>query len=660
MPATAATSATPAPVPTAAYVSAFGDVVPTSSDAPGGPAIRRQQPKSQRFPNDYTRDENNRENDHNHNHNDNHSNNNDDDDDDDDEETCLFNMKIAESAIDMSPYCLITTTKKKKGHQGRTLNDDTLLATQQSSQQQPDTTITIHSPSSQSDNGDDNDGDDNDYDNSCHDNSNNTRREYCSSALLQQLKSDGFALVKGTGIPREVCQNALRVTNSFLQEADESVRTSCLSVTDRARRGYSPINSENFASLLGEDGPNDLVRKFRMGPPTIGDSTLPSMSTTTKANVLDRHNGLPVDHDTSTPGTMMVTTTTPSSSSSTTPSSSSLLRPNVWPVPSNNNHHHNNNNNTTNGWDEETCQDFQSTIEVYYDRICAIANAIVHAICDGLIHEQPTLGPTLQEAFASSIRGNDTVDDDDDDDDDRGGIAHTSILTLLGYRTGTRHKKSISQPQQTNAKTTKKNRSAAHPLVAAHTDVGVITVLLYDGGDCAVLQRQVNSTSSSTMKAINNNDGSGGIGIGGSPSASNEDNINSNILLFEDVLLPKRTVPKDPIFVVNVADCLSDLTRNYLPSTIHRVMPQRKGTAPRNCLALFVGLDPNQPLTLVVDQNENVIDDNDNVGNYDDKGNKTNEKKLAKTTITTTYETWRKNRIARSQKVLRRSTNKGW
>ena len=35
-----------------------------------------------------------------------------------------------------------------------------------------------------------------------------------------------------------------------------------LSREDRARRGYSPPNSENFASLLGEEGPNDLVRKF--------------------------------------------------------------------------------------------------------------------------------------------------------------------------------------------------------------------------------------------------------------------------------------------------------------------------------------------------------------------------------------------------------------
>lgn len=36
---------------------------------------------------------------------------------------------------------------------------------------------------------------------------------------------------------------------------------------DRARRGYAPASTENFASLVGERGkPNDLVEKFRIGP----------------------------------------------------------------------------------------------------------------------------------------------------------------------------------------------------------------------------------------------------------------------------------------------------------------------------------------------------------------------------------------------------------
>lgn len=131
--------------------------------------------------------------------------------------------------------------------------------------------------------------------------------------------------------------------------------------------------------------------------------------------------------------------------------------------------------------------------------------------------------------------------------------------------------------------------------MAAHTDVGVITVLLYDGGDCAALQRQ------SKQSSVGSND--------------------SDEARFQDVLLPSR-IEDDPVFVVNIADCLSALTNKRLPSTVHRVVP-REGAFPRNCLALFVGLKAEEKL--VIDGHE------------------------------MSYEVWRKNRVAESQKVLKSS-----
>ena len=327
-------------------------------------------------------------------------------------------------------------------------------------------------------------------------NSSLEQREKCSDALIAQLKADGFVLVRGTGIPGALCEDALRVTNAFLQEADESVRRSCLT-EDRARRGYSPMCTENFASLIGEEGPNDLVRKFRVGP----------------------------------------------SVNRTGETSSPLLRPNVWPP--------------EDVWDTESSKEFHATIEKYYDGACLAANAVVRAICDGLTRNEADLASSLDPIFMKE------------------SIAHTSILTLLGYRKGTRHKK------------TQKKR-VLHPLVAAHTDVGVITVLLFDGGDCAVLQRELRGTKGTDKTWAN-------------------------------VVLPSN-VPEDPIFVVNIADCLSDLSRGRLPSTLHRVMPS-PGTIPRNCLALFVGLDPSESLNL-------------------------DEGKIS-------YEEWRKKRIAKSQLVLK-------
>lgn len=241
-------------------------------------------------------------------------------------------------------------------------------------------------------------------------------KRQCAKELLSQLQSDGFALIRGTGISQSVCSNALYWTHQFLQDAPEAVRRSTLT-KDRARRGYAPQNTENFASLIGESEPNDLVRKFRIGP-EIGDNF-------------------------------------------------SLAQPNAWP--------------TKESWGEESASGFQKAIQTYYDAICPVAHAALNAIFDGL---------NIDDVNISSSHN------------------HTSILTLLGYRKGARHQGKHKRP-----------------LVAAHSDVGAITVLLFDAGDCATLQRS---------------DGHEG---------------------WIDVNLP-RYVPDDPIFVINVGDCLSDIAGN--------------------------------------------------------------------------------------------------
>ena len=327
---------------------------------------------------------------------------------------------------------------------------------------------------------------------------NDTAVAMACQQLFKQLETKGFALVRGTGIDPAVCRAALTATHSFFHDAEEVVRRSCLSPTDRARRGYAPMNVENFASLLGEQGPNDLVRKFRIGP-LHGDGT------------------------------------------------GSLLQPNIWPDPSE--------------W--EPAATFRAATETYYNAACQAATLILRAICTGLLQKHPDLETSLEPLLQPSSSR--TVDADDDIPQQT-----SSILTLLGYRDGSRHKG--------------KNKG---PLVAAHTDVGVITVLLYDGGNqtCASLQRR---------------DGDGWV----------------------DVDLP-FDVPNDPVFCVNVADCLSDLSGHRLPSTVHRVVANRQSRTPRNCCALFVGLDPACQL------------------------------RLEGETEAISYEEWRRQRIARSQQVLR-------
>ena len=347
-------------------------------------------------------------------------------------------------------------------------------------------------------------------------------QQACSERLLETLFRDGFCYIRGTGLDASLCNNALSLTYSFLESANEVVRRSTLHPTDRARRGYSPMNTENFASLLGQSGPNDLVRKFRMGPIS---------SNQTKGTFTNTSQGQELNN--------------------------SLLQPNIWPDET--------------LWDD--AKDFRQTMENYYESACRVANAVVTAICRGMVERYKELDTSLQPLL--QLDAGQTPE----------SSTTTSILTLLQYRVGSRHKG--------------KHKA---PLVAAHTDVGVITVLLFDAGSCASLQRYHQTKDGQEHEWI-------------------------------DVPLPK-TVPNDPILVVNVADCLSELTGGRLPSTQHRVVAkhtisnkqnqQSRSTVPtpRSCLALFVGLDPNQPLKL---PNGGCL----------------------------TYESWRKRRIARAQGVLR-------
>jgi isopenicillin N synthase-like dioxygenase len=400
----------------------------------------------------------------------------------------------------------------------------------------------------------------------------------CSRRLIQCLQQDGFVLVQGTGISRELCEKALQATHAFLQEAPEAVRRSAMSTHDRARRGYAPSNTENFGALLGtKNAQNDHVRKFRIGPV---------------------HDDGSQQHHRST-----------------------LHQPNIWPRPLRGADDDNNNDDQNNEWDADTCRSFQSTCETYYQVVCVAADAVLRAICDGLLASYPELQTSLGFLVSKSCEVSDNRSYDTNHGDSSKSPSfkmttknaahahHTGILTLLGYQVGPRHRKLMNT--KNNIKSTRKSAIEGYPLVAAHTDVGVITMLLFHGGadSCAILQREnrnVNSNGSNTPTS------------------------------FQNVHLPS-SIPQDPVFVINVADCLSALTGGKLPSTVHRVMPQIAEKciipSPRNCVALFVGLNPMQKLQFP-----------------DTCNDKTQH------SSPTTYEIWRKKRILQCQEVMEKNS----
>jgi isopenicillin N synthase-like dioxygenase len=74
-----------------------------------------------------------------------------------------------------------------------------------------------------------------------------------------------YCLFAGHDIPPELILDAYRCSHDFFHSSVDD-KLSCLS-KDRARRGYTSENSENFASLIGDmHRPNDMVEKYRIGP----------------------------------------------------------------------------------------------------------------------------------------------------------------------------------------------------------------------------------------------------------------------------------------------------------------------------------------------------------------------------------------------------------
>jgi isopenicillin N synthase-like dioxygenase len=258
--------------------------------------------------------------------------------------------------------------------------------------------------------------------------------------------------------------------------------------------------SENFASLIGKHGLNDLVKKFCIG-------------------LQSSKNGLEMLHP-----------------------MSSLHQPNEWP--------------TTEVWGDENASNFKSTIKKYFVRTCRAADCILRAISDGMIDDNQNVGifESMKVLLESCKFGNVAGTGDK-------LKKHTSILTLLGYQRGSRHKRG--------------SKGYVRPLISAHTDVGMITLLHIDGGKFAALERAADA------------------------STTNPDNIewiDVDLSPFHD---------DDPVFVVNVGDCLSDISGGSLRSTLHQVMPRpclpsnaSIDEVARTCPALFVGLELSTLLTL--------------------------------------------------------------
>lgn len=90
------------------------------------------------------------------------------------------------------------------------------------------------------------------------------RKQAIIHQIVESFSSLGFIYIIGHGVSIELLELVSQQNQLFYSLSLEE-KLSFMS-KDKARRGYSSINTENFASLAGEVKPNDLVEKLRFGP----------------------------------------------------------------------------------------------------------------------------------------------------------------------------------------------------------------------------------------------------------------------------------------------------------------------------------------------------------------------------------------------------------
>jgi isopenicillin N synthase-like dioxygenase len=97
--------------------------------------------------------------------------------------------------------------------------------------------------------------------------------------VRQAVESIGFLLIANHGVPSTVVTAAKDAATAFFDQPDE-IKRRCFINRAPVPRGYSASGKENFAilSLHNQRRPNDLVEKFRMGPPTKPDHPLSMVS----------------------------------------------------------------------------------------------------------------------------------------------------------------------------------------------------------------------------------------------------------------------------------------------------------------------------------------------------------------------------------------------
>jgi len=88
--------------------------------------------------------------------------------------------------------------------------------------------------------------------------------EVIAKQVSRCLQTVGFLYIRNHGVDASLLREVFQASASFFDQP-ESVKRQC-SYRAPVPRGYVGLDKENFAKLIGQQRPNDLVEKLRFGP----------------------------------------------------------------------------------------------------------------------------------------------------------------------------------------------------------------------------------------------------------------------------------------------------------------------------------------------------------------------------------------------------------
>ncbi|GLD93467.1 hypothetical protein PINS_up002059 [Pythium insidiosum] len=94
------------------------------------------------------------------------------------------------------------------------------------------------------------------------------------------FQRQGFLVLRNHGVPLAAVAELQRAARGFFLETPPALKAKC-AYRAPVPRGYSGNRKENFAILAGNQLPNDLVEKYRMGPWRDRDGMLSSTASVT-------------------------------------------------------------------------------------------------------------------------------------------------------------------------------------------------------------------------------------------------------------------------------------------------------------------------------------------------------------------------------------------